>query len=151
MFIEAQFAQDQKQILLVSLIDFIQQIPPLMVLRKLIYKKKRQLHNLFNIEPKKISLLHEKTSFLNHLLYHKTSIKNIEVKDFTEYMSVKILIERFKQPEISENNLFKLVQNCDFKVMNQFFQKKFLIVIQLKHINQVEKNYFRKGSVQIIY
>ncbi|CAD8107229.1 unnamed protein product [Paramecium sonneborni] len=114
--------------------------PTINDLKKINLQGKRQLHNLLNMEPKKklhkkTSLLQRQSSILNPLHCHKPSIQNIEVEDVTQYMSSKILeskanieqlVERFKQPEISEKqqHFFRLIQNCDCKSLNQFFQDR---------------------------
>ncbi|CAD8197413.1 unnamed protein product [Paramecium octaurelia] len=112
--------------------------PTINDLKKINFQGKRQLHNLLNIEPKKklqkkTSMLQRQSSILNPLHCRKPSIHSMEVEDVTEYMSSKILeskanidqlVERFKKPEISEKQqyFFRLVQNCDCKAIQSFFQ-----------------------------
>ncbi|CAK87120.1 unnamed protein product (macronuclear) [Paramecium tetraurelia] len=114
--------------------------PTINDLKKINLHGKRQLHHLLSKEPqkklnKKTSLLQRQSSIVNPLQYRKPSIQSMEVEDVTQYMSSKILeskanveqlVERLKQPEISEKQkyFFYLVQNCDCKALNSLIQDK---------------------------
>ncbi|CAD8185611.1 unnamed protein product [Paramecium pentaurelia] len=115
--------------------------PTINDIKKINLKGKRQLHHLLNMEPKKklqkkTSLLQRQSSIINPLYCRQSSIQNIEVEDVTQYMSSKILeskaniellVERLKQPEISEKQqyFFNFVQNCDCKSLNTLFQDQY--------------------------